>query len=64
MIKIRIYWQDLTPEMQEKLISVMGDNCNWDCFPIATLEIEDEKDAVIDSFLGDRKITMKEEMSI
>lgn len=54
MITVRIYFGDLSEKTQEKLISVFGDNMNWDVFPMATLEIEDERDAVIDSFLGDK----------
>jgi len=53
MIKLNVYFNDLTEERQNKIIEVFGDNNNWDVFPICTLEIEDEKEAVIDSFLGD-----------
>lgn len=53
MITIRLYWQDLTKDTQERLLSVLDDNMNWDCLPITTLEIEDDKEAVIDSFMGD-----------
>lgn len=53
MIMMRIYFDDLIEERQKKIVEVFGDNCNWDCIPICTLEIEDEKEAVIDSFLGD-----------
>lgn len=53
MITLRLYFNDLTEERQKKIIEVFGDDCNWDCIPICTLEIEDEKNAVIDSFLGD-----------
>ena len=53
MIRISIYWQDLSKKMQNKLLSVFGDNCNWDCFPIATLELEDDRQILIDGLLGD-----------
>ena len=55
MITMRVYFDDLTEERQKKIVEVFGDNCNWDVISICTLEIEDEKDAVIDSFLGDGK---------
>ena len=54
MISIKIYWQDLTPKMQEKLLAIFGDNMNWDCFPMAEIEIESEEDIAIESFLGDK----------
>jgi hypothetical protein len=53
MIKVRLYFNDLTKERQEKIIEVFGDNCNWDVFPICELEIESDKDAIIDSFIFD-----------
>lgn len=40
-----IYWQDLTAEAQERLFAFLGgENGNYDVFPIATLEVEDEDD--------------------
>lgn len=53
MITMRLYFDDLTEERQKKIIEVFGDNCNWDCIPIDTIQIEDERDILIDSFLGD-----------
>ena len=43
-IKIfEIYWNDLTPETQQRLRESLGDNNgNYDVFPIATLEIEED----------------------
>lgn len=39
------YWDDLTPECQERLQEFLGidkdDNNNYDVFPFATLEIEE-----------------------
>lgn len=37
---IEIYWNDLTTEKQQEIMDELGDNGNWDVFPIATLEIE------------------------
>lgn len=42
MKTIEIYWQDLTKEKQAEIIAEFGDDNNWDVFPIATIEIEDE----------------------
>lgn len=42
MITIEIYWDDLTPEKQREIMDLLGDNHNWDVFPMATLDIETE----------------------
>ena len=64
-ITIRIYWQDLTEKKQQELLRLFGDNCNWDCIPLAVVEINNSepdssnypnKDIVIDSFLGNEGI--------
>ena len=39
---IEIYWNDLTEEKQQELLNLLGDNRNWDVFPIAGIEIEEE----------------------
>ena len=60
MINIRLYWQDLSKEMQERLLKLFGDNCNWDCIPMTIISIENNdgcsnypnRDIEIDSFLG------------
>ena len=39
---IEIYWNDLTEEKQQELLNLLGDNRNWDAFPIAEIEIEEE----------------------
>ena len=44
MKTIEIYLQDLTAEKQAEILETLGDNGNYDVFPIATLEFEDEKD--------------------
>ena len=37
-----IFWQDLTPECQERLYKFLGgENGNYDVFPIAVLETEE-----------------------
>ena len=37
-----IFWQDLTPECQERLEDFLGgENGNYDVFPLATIEKED-----------------------
>ena len=39
-----IYWDDLTPEAQKKLFNFLGgEKGNYDIFPIATLEVENEE---------------------
>ena len=48
MTVFELYFSDLTPEAQSSLMKCAGikdeAEANWDCFPIATLEIEDEDD--------------------
>ena len=44
MKTIEIYLQDLTAEKQAEILETLGDNENYDVFPIATLEFEDEED--------------------
>ena len=62
-IMFRIYWQDLTEAAQQKLLKVFGNNGNWDCIPMAILEVSNDeqedsnypgKDIILDSFLGDK----------
>lgn len=43
---IEIYWDDLTEEKQKEIIEEIGDNGNYDVFPIATMEFEEEGDIV------------------
>ena len=43
MKTIEIYLQDLTPEKQAEILETLGDNGNYDVFPIATIEFEDKK---------------------
>ena len=48
MITIEFYWTDLTKEKQKEIRDILkmdpDDNNNWDVFPIATLDIEEEID--------------------
>ncbi len=39
---IEIYWNDLTAEKQQELLNALGDNGNYDVFPIVVLEFEEE----------------------
>ena len=34
---IEIYWDDLTPEKQAEILEELGENGNYDMFPIATI---------------------------
>jgi len=56
MIKIRLMWNDLSKEFQQKLLKIFGDNCNWDTIPMTVMEIEDEREIVLDSFEGDEGV--------
>ena len=40
---ISIYWGDLTPEKQAEIIEALGDNCNYDVFPIIEIPIIQEE---------------------
>lgn len=41
---IEIYWQDLTEKKQQEILEQLGDNCNWDVYPICTVEIENDEE--------------------
>ena len=41
-MQIQIHWDDLTEEKQNELLEVLGDNNNYDIFPIATIVIDDD----------------------
>ena len=56
MVKIRLMWNDLSKEFQQKILKVFGDNCNWDIFPMTVMEIEDEREIVLDSLEGDEGV--------
>ena len=40
MKTIEIYWNDLTKKKQQELLDVLGDNGNYDVFPLAIIEVE------------------------
>lgn len=45
MKKIEIYWQDLTEKAQKDILELLEEEeeChNWDTFPMAIIEIEEE----------------------
>ena len=44
MAKIEIYWDDLIPDKQKEILEQLGDNGNYDVFPIATIEFEETED--------------------
>lgn len=48
MITIEIYWDDLSKakqnEIREALKMDADDNGNWDVFPIATMDFEEESE--------------------
>ena len=44
METIEIFWNDLTEAKQKELLALLGDNRNWDVFPLATIDLEDYED--------------------
>ena len=38
-----LYWDDLSAEAQNELLNLMGDNGNYDLFPLASVNISPEK---------------------
>ena len=44
MAEIEIYWDDLKPEKQQEILEALGENGNYDVFPIAVLEFEEEQE--------------------
>ena len=41
---IEIYFGDLTLEKQQEILDALGNNGNYDVFPIATISVENEED--------------------
>ncbi len=39
---IEIYWDDLTESKQKEILSLLGDNGNYDVFPIAVIETQQD----------------------
>ena len=46
---IEIYWDDLTESKQREILAALGDNGNYDVFPIATIEVEQEEEPTEDA---------------
>lgn len=45
-MRIEIYWNDLMPAKQKEILALLGNNGNYDVFPICTLEFEGDDDDV------------------
>ena len=47
MLNFEIFFDDLKPEVQEQLLSLMKEeqkeDMNWDIFPIAVIDIEEDE---------------------
>lgn len=41
---VEIFFRDLTPENQQEIIEKLGDNGNYDVFPIACIPTESAED--------------------
>ena len=41
---IQLFWDDLSSDAKERLLELLGDNGNYDVFPLAELVIEKETD--------------------
>lgn len=48
MFTIDIYWKDLTEQAQKEIKEVLGydpvKECNWDVFPMVSLDIEENEE--------------------
>ena len=42
---IEISWNDLTAQKQNEILEALGENGNYDVFPIATIYIPEEEDS-------------------
>lgn len=49
---IEIYWQDLTKAKQQEILQELGDNGNWDVFPICTIDIQKQEEDKENAFGG------------
>ena len=47
---IEIYWGDLTESKQNEILETLGDNGNYDVFPIATIETEQDEELSEEAF--------------
>lgn len=41
---VQLFWDDLSASAKEELLRMLGDNGNYDVFPIAQLEFEEDED--------------------
>ena len=41
---VQLYWDDLSVEAKERLLELLGENGNYDVFPLAELVFENETD--------------------
>ena len=48
MKTVEICWNDLTKEKQEEIIRVIGDDNNYDTFPVAIITVKETKDKITD----------------
>ena len=46
MKTVEIYWKDITAEKQQEILELLGDNGNYDVFPIAVIDYELNKGEV------------------
>ena len=46
METVEIYWKDITAEKQQEILELLGDNGNYDVFPIAVIDYELNKGEV------------------
>lgn len=40
---VHLFWDDLSESAKKELLKLLGDNGNYDVFPIAQLEFEEDK---------------------
>ena len=40
---VQLYWDDLSPSAKERLLDVLGENGNYDMFPLAELVFENDE---------------------
>lgn len=43
MIKLDLYWSDLTPEAQQYVIDMLGDKPDWEHTPFYSIELEEDE---------------------
>ena len=41
---VDIFWEDLSAEAQTELFNLIGDNGNYDVFPIVSINVSQEED--------------------